>query len=53
MSLALAWPSKDNVKVKVRQNKALCGALVGEARITQYQRKTSLSDIREGRNISG
>ena len=30
----LPWPSKDNVEVKVGQNKALCGALVGQARIT-------------------
>ena len=47
LSLVLAWPFKDNVKVKVRRNKALCGG-GGIGKDNLIPRKTSLCGIREG-----
>ena len=52
LSLALAWPYKDNVKVKVRRNKALCG-VGGTGKDNLIPGKTSLSGKRRSGLYSG
>ena len=47
LSLALPWPYKDNVKVKARRNKALCG-VGGTGKDNLIPGKNSSSGIREG-----